>query len=273
MHNLSFVEDPSRILRGIKLEQRLNMKFEENTMRLLKGAVEGGLVECLSTNRIRAELELMSKEANFKRMFMRMRELNIWGSLFPGIQFGEPEDLERRLHLLEHFLHQVQKHNIDFKDMAWLISVAVVLAESRPEIQFAAMDRMSLNPNERNELTTCFTEWPHVEKFCTQKKSAHIKKSEVYLFLQKYQPLQLVYWLTCLKTPEARRLIIEHMECWTPLKGELTGGDIKYMGLRGKEISEALTGIKLSRIDGFINSREEEESFIKSFLMRKAFRH
>ena len=271
LHNLSFVEDPSRILRGIKLEQRLNMKFEENTMRLLQGAVKGGLVECLSTTRIRAELELISKEANFKKMFMRMRDLNIWESLFPGIQFGERDDMERRLHLLEHFLHQVNKHEVDFKGMAWLIGVAVVLADSRPDIQFAAMDRMSLNPIERKELTICFTEWQHVEKICSQKKSAH-SNSEIYNVLQKYQPLQLVYWLTCFKTPEARRVIIEHMEGWTRLKGELTGGDIKYMGLRGKEISEALHGIKLARIDGLIKTREEEESFIKSLLMRRAMR-
>ena len=267
MHNLSFVEDPSRILRGIKLEQRLNMKFEENTLRLLNGAVHGGLIECLSSSRIRAELELILKESCFRKIILRMQELKLWESLFPGINFTD--SLNYKLRMMGHIMKQVQRHEINFNGMSWLVGIAVILSDSRPEIQFSAMDRMSLNPNERKELTLCFTRWPQVEKFCTQKKPP--RKSEIFLFFREYNPVQLVYWFTCMKTHEGRRMIIEHMEIFTPLKGELNGADLKYMGLRGKEIGETLNSIKLSRIDGHIKTREEETSFVKSLLVRRAF--
>ncbi len=267
LHNLSFVEDPSRILRGIKLEQRLNMKFEENTLRLLNGAVKGGLIECLSSSRIRAELELILKESCFRKIILRMQELKILESLFPGINFTN--SLNYRLRMMGHIMKQAQRHEIDFNGMSWLVGMAVILSDSRPEIQFSAMDRMSLNPNERKELTLCFTRWPQVEKFYTQKKPP--RKSEIYLFFKEYNPVQLIYWFTCMKTQEGRRMIIEHMEIFTPLKGELNGADLKYMGLRGKEIGETLNSIKLSRIDGHIKTREEETSFIKSLLVRRAF--
>ncbi len=75
--------------------------------------------------------------------------------------------------------------------------------------------------------------------------------------------MPLVYWLTCLRTPEARRLIIEHMESWVNVKGEYTGKDLQALGLKGKEIGEALNAIKLAIIDGEIKNRDDEINFVR----------
>ncbi len=127
------------------------------------------------------------------------------------------------------------------------------------------MDRMNLNPNEREQLTTCLTQWPNVEKFCSSKKV--IRNSEAYWFFKDFGPVPLVYWLTCLKTPQSRRLVIEHMELWMTYKGELTGRDLQAMGLKGKAIGEALNAIKLAVIDGEIKTREEEEEFLRTRIL------
>lgn len=259
LHNLSFVEDPSRVLRGIRLEQRLNMKFEDNTMRLLKSAVKGGLLELLSTTRIRTELELNAKESCFRRIVMRMQELGVWDAIFSGVYVSPATS--HRLRILEHFMAQMRVHEINFKGMEWLAKIAVVLTDSKPEVRFSAMDRMNLNPNEREQLTKCFTQWPNIEKFCAGYKN--VRNSEAYWLFKDYGPVPLVYWLTLLKTRQARRLIVEHMELWLMYKGEMTGKDLQAMGLKGKEIGEALTAVKLAVIDGEINSREEEERFVR----------
>ena len=262
LHNLSFVEDPSRVLRGIRLEQRLNMSFEDNTMRLLKSALKGGLLECLSTTRVRAELELISKEACFKKIVKRMIDLGVWEALFPGMKVTD--NAVQRLHIMEHFMTQIKRHGIDLKGGEWLIKMAIVLTESRQEIKFAALDRMSLNPNERDQLTKCFIQWPNVEKFCSAFLKKEFKNSEAYLFFSDYGPVPLIYWLTCLKSPEARRLIALHLEVWTNLKGQYTGADLGKLGLKGKKIGEALNAIKLAIIDGEIKTHEDEINFVKN---------
>lgn len=259
LHNLSFVEDPSRVLRGVRLEQRLNMSFEDNTMRLLKSAVRGGLLECLSTTRVRAELELISKEACFRKIVTRMCELGIWEALFPGMKVTESVD--HRLHVMEHFMQQTKKHAIDFKGMEWLISMAVVFSEAKYDVKFSAMDRMNLNPNEREQLTKCFQQWPNVEKFCSSRRNT--KNSEAYLFFKDYGAIPLLYWLTCLRTPESRRLIIEHLEFWVNAKGDYTGKDLQAMGLKGKDIGETLNDIKLAIIDGKIKNHDDEIKFVQ----------
>ena len=260
LHNLSFVEDPSRILRGIRLEQRLNMHFEDNTLRLLKSGVKGGLLELLSTTRIRAELELNAKESCFGKIVMRMKDLNVWAALFAGMSVGT--ETRHRLNVLSHFMTQMKRHGIDFKGMEWLAKMAVVFTDSRPDVRFSAMDRMNLNPNEREQLTKCFMQWPNVEKFCYGKKS--IKNSEAYTFFKDFGPVPMVYWLTCLKTRESRRLIVEHIELWMTFKGTLTGKDLQKLGLKGKAIGDALNIIKLAIIDGDITTPEQEKEYVNS---------
>lgn len=263
LHNLSFVEDPSRVLRGIRLEQRLNMRFEDNTMRLLKSAVKGGLLELLSTTRIRAELESDAKESGFRKIVARMQELGVWESLFPGVTVTD--NAVKRLRMMAHYIPQMKKHGIDFKGMEWIVKMAIVLTDSKPEVRFSVMDRMSLNPNERDNLTKCFTQWPNVEKFCSSRKN--VKNSEVYMFLKDYGSVPVLYWITCLKSPASRRLLAEHMELWMSYKGVLTGKDLQAMGLKGKAIGDALSTIKLAIIDGEISSHEDEVKYVREKIL------
>lgn len=260
LHNLSFVEDPSRILRGIRLEQRLNMTFEDNTMRFLKSAVKGGLLECITTPRIRAELELDAKENCFNEIALRMQELNIWSALFPGIFISD--SFEKRLSVMKGFINHFRK-KIDFKGMEWILKMAVVLHDSEPEIQFATMDRLSLRPTERDELTKCFSKWNEIKNLCERD---NLKNSEAYLVLKDYSYVPLIYWLISLQTQESRKIIFNHLEKWLNLKGDLNGGDLQKMGLKGKAIGELLQRIKLSKIDGEIQNREQEIEFVKDFL-------
>ena len=263
LHNLSFVEDPSRILRGIRLEQRLNMHFEDNTLRLLKSGVKGGLLELLSTTRVRAELELNAKESCFSKIVMRMRDLGVWEALFDGMTVGI--EARRRLNILKHFMTQMKRHGIDFKGMEWLAKMAVVFTDSKTDVRFSAMDRMNLNPNEREQLTKCFLQWPNVEKFCSGKKN--IKNSEAYIFFKDFGPIPMVYWLTCLKSREARRLVVEHIELWMNYKGTLTGKDLQKLGLKGKAIGDTLAQIKLAIIDGEITTAEDEERYVRENIL------
>ena len=162
-------------------------------------------------------------------------------------------------------MNQMSYHGITFKGMEWIVKMAVVFTDSKPEVRYSAMDRMNLNPNERENLMKCFTQWPNVEKFCASRKN--IRNSEAYLFFKDYGSISLLYWLTCLKSREARRLIVEHMELWMMYKGQLTGKGLQAMGLKGKEIGTALAQIKLAVIDGEIKSLDDEVQYVRKNIL------
>ena len=87
------------------------------------------------------------------------------------------------------------------------------------------------------------------------------------MFFKEYGTVPLLYWITCLKSPSARRLIFEHMELWISYKSRVTGQTLQQMGLKGKKIGEALTALKLAAIDGEIHSLDDEVKYIKTHIL------
>lgn len=62
LHNLSFIDDPTRILRAIRFEQRFDFQIEPQTMRLLKEAARLKMLQRVEPQRTRDELILGLKE-------------------------------------------------------------------------------------------------------------------------------------------------------------------------------------------------------------------
>ena len=78
LHNLSFQDDPTRILRAVRFSQRFDFKVEPQTLALLKQAIRGGLLDKVHPHRMRDELILILKEQN---PFKPIKQLSDLGAL------------------------------------------------------------------------------------------------------------------------------------------------------------------------------------------------
>ena len=77
LHSLSFVEDPTRVLRAIRFEQRFDFHLSKHTQNLIKLAVTMKLFDRLSGERIYNELVLLFSEADPAKVLKRMREFDL----------------------------------------------------------------------------------------------------------------------------------------------------------------------------------------------------
>jgi tRNA nucleotidyltransferase (CCA-adding enzyme) len=77
LHDASFIDDPTRILRAIRFEQRFDFKVESRTEQLLKEALEKNLLAAVGKWRLNKELALISKEKDHEKVFRRMKELGV----------------------------------------------------------------------------------------------------------------------------------------------------------------------------------------------------
>jgi tRNA nucleotidyltransferase (CCA-adding enzyme) len=75
LHDNSFIDDPTRIIRAIRFEQRLGFKISEHTEKLIKQAVDFNIFEKLSSYRLTNELELIYKEKNAGKIKNRIKQL------------------------------------------------------------------------------------------------------------------------------------------------------------------------------------------------------
>ncbi len=85
LHNLSFVEDPTRVFRAVRFEQRLGFQIGKQTEHLLTSAVRLGLMEKVSGKRIFNELMLIMNEHQPLPDIARLARLDVLKSLHPSL--------------------------------------------------------------------------------------------------------------------------------------------------------------------------------------------
>jgi tRNA nucleotidyltransferase (CCA-adding enzyme) len=87
LHSLSFVDDATRMLRAVRLEQRLGFKIEPRTEELMRDTV--GLLERVSGDRVRHELRLILSEEQPLRILERLEQLGILAALHPDLRIDD----------------------------------------------------------------------------------------------------------------------------------------------------------------------------------------
>ncbi|MEG0874888.1 MAG: CBS domain-containing protein [Clostridiales bacterium] len=87
LHNLSFVEDPTRLLRALRFAVRYEFTLEEETKMFAAKAVQDGVFEKLSYRRIWQEVVISLKEENPYDILQLYNEYGLWQYIFPGHKF------------------------------------------------------------------------------------------------------------------------------------------------------------------------------------------
>src|SRR3989475_5291242 len=88
LHSRSFVDDPTRVFRAIRFEQRFGFRIEKHTLTLLKEAAASDLVHRLSGPRLRNEvMRLLSEQAPI-RTIRRMAEFDLLRFLHTGLAWS-----------------------------------------------------------------------------------------------------------------------------------------------------------------------------------------
>jgi tRNA nucleotidyltransferase (CCA-adding enzyme) len=95
LHSISFVDDPTRILRAVRLEQRLGFQIEPRTRDLIAGALP--LLHRVSGDRIRHELEAIFEEPSPGDTLVRLQELEVLRHIHPDLRWAQgPSEYVRR---------------------------------------------------------------------------------------------------------------------------------------------------------------------------------
>jgi tRNA nucleotidyltransferase (CCA-adding enzyme) len=90
LHERSFVDDPTRLLRALRYEARLGMRMDPRTEELARAAAADGALETVSGPRIRDELMDLLREVEAPSALERARELAIDSALHPSLA-ADPE--------------------------------------------------------------------------------------------------------------------------------------------------------------------------------------
>jgi len=87
LHSISFIDDPTRMLRAVRLAHRLDFEIEPRTLELLGQALP--LLHRVSGERLRAELDLILAEARRSEMMARLAALGLLAAIHPRLGWDE----------------------------------------------------------------------------------------------------------------------------------------------------------------------------------------
>jgi tRNA nucleotidyltransferase (CCA-adding enzyme) len=260
LHNLSFVEDPTRVLRAIRFEQRFGFKIGKLTLSLMKNAVTINCFEELSGRRLFLEMKLLLMEQEPIRAIERMSEFDLLPVISPKIL------LTRSLVVLLHEIRgAVSWFSLLFLEEAyepWKVYWHGLTSTLGVRALGQLAKRLQLGEKETQALITQRKDVNSVlDKLFRMNEPDH---SALYTLLSQYDTELLLFMLATANSEKIKRLISTY---FTKLKGTKTllkGGDLKAMGFQpGPLYREILNTLLEARLNGSVGTRKDEVNFVK----------
>ncbi len=258
LHNLSFVEDPTRIFRALRFEQRMGFQIARHTHFLMETAVRLGLFGRLSGRRLFRELVLCLGEEKPFAVIKRLGDYGLLKFLHPRLRAdrGIAELFQRLQNVVSWYdlLFTGERYE---RWMVAFLGLADPLNE-RETREFLC--RLSLA--ERFQDT--FAERKRQTAQITHRLFRAQKRSEIYALLNTLPTEFLLYAMGKTASEETKKNISLYFTTLKNVRVSLRGRDLKQMGLApGPVYSEIFQALLRARLDGKLATREEELDFVR----------
>ncbi len=248
LHNLSFIEDPTRILRAVRFEQRFGFTIEARTAQLIDDA--RNLLEKVSGQRLRNELELFFNEAEPERALARLQELGVLEKIQASLQ-------------ADAWLAQKFSQLRAGYTPTPVLYLGVLAYRLRTSEARALAKRLKLTNGESEILVQVVT----LRLLERQLNTANLAPSRVVELLERFDDAALAVFAIASESEQAASYVDRYRAEWRAVQSDLTGSDLKKLGLTpGPRFKEILQALRAQRLDGKIASRTEEEYFVRALL-------
>ncbi len=264
LHDLSFQDDPTRILRAIRFKQRLGFDFEKNTRSLIERGVKENLLDRVHKHRLRDELILLLKEASPISHIKELQKTSGLGFIYPGLKLNA-----RRLKLLKRIEKTIswfnnsnaRKRSLD----SWLMYLMVMLDGLKYRDIIKISSDFAFGKGITNRLLSYnkFT-YNAAKKLYTicdphglHRALEHLSYEVILVSMAKFD--NITY----------KKNIINFLENVNGVKIFINGGDLKKLGITpSPQYKNILSRLLQAKLRNRFSSKEEELGFLKKLLKK-----
>jgi len=267
LHNLSFVEDPTRIYRAIRFEQRFKFQIGKHTQNLIKHAVKMGIVDKLSGGRILSEFILIGQEEDPIPALKRMKDFNLFHFLHPQLKLDE-----EKISLFEQIHHVISWFDLLFLEERyerWLIYFYGLIDSLKEEESLELCERLAMNDRQKKKAM----EGKHqadlvlLQVFSWINAGREPKRSEIYTTLAPLSTEVKLFMMAKTTQTVTRRYISLYFTQLKDTKPILRGRDLVQLGVRpGPSIRKGLEELLKARLDEQVTTRQDELQYLSKSL-------
>jgi tRNA nucleotidyltransferase (CCA-adding enzyme) len=265
LHNLSFVEDPSRIFRAIRFEQRFGFHIGKQTQGLMKNAIAMGFLERLSEKRLFTELELILREENPLPMVERMAEFNLLPVLHPRLRYDAAAKA-----LLARVAEVVNWFDLLFLEVPYARWMVYLLGLS-DQLQLKGLEevtqRLALPPRYSKRLLEGSAEGNKVLKRARRKG---LSAREIYTLFKPLPTEVILYIMAKTEEQRVKKAISLFFTQLNATKVTLRGKDLQELGIQpGPLYREILDALLVGRLEGTIKTKADEIRYVKAHYLAR----
>jgi tRNA nucleotidyltransferase (CCA-adding enzyme) len=260
LHNLSFIEDPTRAFRAIRFSERFGFKLTKHTENLIKSAIRMNIFEKLSGTRLYDELMLTFNETNPIKALKRLGDYELLKVIHPKISFSpEIESLLQSVHdTITWFELLFLKEKYD-RGMLYIMALLYKLNKDEREL---ALDRLSVTSRLKDKIL----KGVHAAQEILRRLKPD-NPVEIYHLLMSRDIESVLFSMALTRDSEKKKAISHFLLELRNVKPALTGNDLKNLGIPpGPEYSDILRKILNEKLMKRLHTKEEEIEFVRRLL-------
>jgi tRNA nucleotidyltransferase (CCA-adding enzyme) len=290
LHNLSFVEDPTRIFRAIRFEQRLGFKLGKFTERLIKSAIKQEMFGRFSGKRFFQELKYILAEENPQPPIYRMAGFNLLAFFHPELK------LDQRLkNILRETHRSVAWYKLLYRDepfRQWRTFLLALTARLTTRQVFDFCRKFELNDRDQDALlkqkiavekilTVINNRIPADEGMVADQEAGNsdfsgadalaiseqgppLRPSEIYWLLKGLSTEGLLYLMGLTTKKAGKRAVSFYVTDLCRVTTHIQGAELKAMGYSpGPLYATILNHLLEARLDGLVRTAGDEAAFLR----------
>ena len=264
LHEVSFLDDPTRIMRAVRFEQRYRFRIERKTLRLLKEAVGLDMLSRVDAQRIRDDLVLVLKESCPPRALGRLYRLAGFSFLSPSLGFGT-----KTRELLGRIGKQLAWFEDTYAERRQVESWLVYFMGITCALDDAALARMmrSLGLRKQDEKRALDVRKLLADKRLCGLRRKDVRPSVIYRLFEPHSYEALLFVKAVYKDRWIHRHIEDFFEIYNGMRISISGHDVHALGMKpGPVYQKIFSRVLHAKLDGKVTTRDEEIALIRKIV-------
>ncbi len=269
LHNMSFVEDPTRVFRAIRFEQRFGFTIGKLTASLIENAVKMDFFKRLSGKRVLTEMRLILQEADPLPAVKRMQDYSLLKVMHKDIQYNTS-----MAELLDAVKHVLAWHDLLFMEdnyQPWRVYFMALIHGLSLGKTLTLCKRLEMPPN----LTNRFGKQRLAAEKCALwlDRNKNAQPSEIYNRLYSFKVEPLLYMMACCRSRHGKKAVSNYYTSYRHIQPAVTGNDLIAMGLApGPSFRKILDKIREAKLNGRVKTVQQEKHLASQLAARYAKR-
>lgn len=256
LHNMSFIEDPTRILRAIRFASRLGFEIEKETNNFILEALRGNMLSKVTDDRIREEFIHTIEEKHISVSISLMNTLNVFKAIHPDLSISD--DTIHKISNIDVSLEEFVSFSNKKIDKRELIITQLLHNMSITELPFVIYKFI----NYKSVIANIEMALQHKEKVYKSLMAEDIDRFTLYTILSPHNLENLIFYYNDCNNSYIKHYIMYYMLNLKNVKLSLTGKDLLDLNIQPGPIYKKILDETLkAKILGKIYDKMDEISF------------